>query len=318
MVTEPTWIEVAGGRLAVHQLAGSADSAQTVIALHGITANGLSFSTVARALPNDTRLLAPDLRGRAESRGIPGPWGLDAHAADVIAVADALGLDRPTLLGHSMGAFVAALTAARHPDRVGRAVLVDGGVGFPVPPENDIDALLAAVIGPAMTRLSMTFPDVQGYLAFMAENPAVGEVLTAGGAPADDLRGYFEHDLITADNGELASSCVLAAIRVDGGAVITEPEALAAIRTLTMPTVLLWAPRGLLNQTPGLYTDDLLASAALPGTVTSQQVSDCNHYSILFAEHAVAAIVGALAADSRTAAGVSGPPNHHRAPDRSR
>lgn len=287
-------VPVAGGELIVHQLAGDESSERTVLALHGITANGMSMRTLARSLPPGIRLLAPDLAGRACSNAITGPWGIGRQADDVIAIVDAVGADTVTALGHSMGAYVAAVAAARHPDRFDRVVLVDGGVAFPAPPGTDIDAMLTAVIGPAMTRLSMVFPDRQAYLAFMAQNPAIGEVLSAGGPAADDLRAYLDHDVVRRSDGTLASSCVLEAIRVDGGAVLTEPEILSAVRSLSPPTTMLWAPRGLMNATPGLYTAELLASAQLPDTVTARQVPDCNHYSIMFAQHALAEVRAAL------------------------
>ena len=287
---------VAGGEVTVHLLAGGQDGGRTLIALHGITANGLSMRPLARALAArdpGIRVLAPDLAGRACSSGVTGPWGLGRHAEDVVAIADAIGARTATLLGHSMGAYVAAIAAARHPGRFDRAVLVDGGVAFPPPPGADIDALLTAVIGPAMTRLSRTFPDTDAYLAFMAANPAVREVLDAGGG-ADDLRGYLEHDIVHRPDGSLASSCVLEAIRVDGGALLTEPEAVTAAQALAVPTTLLWAPRGLMNQTPGLLSAEAIDAAGLPGTVTVHQVPDCNHYSIMFADHALATVVDAV------------------------
>ena len=290
-------VPVSGGELVVHQLAGVQHSERTLIAVHGITANGLSMQPLARALrARDTgiRVLAPDLAGRACSNTVTGPWGMARHATDVIAVIDAIGAGQVTVLGHSMGAYVAAVAAARHPERFDRVVLVDGGVAFPPPPGADIDALLTAVIGPAMARLSMTFPDEDAYLAFMAANPAVAEVLAVGGTAADDLRGYLEHDIRRRGDGTLASSCVLDAIRVDGGALLTEPEAAQAISHLAVPTTLLWAPRGLMNQTPGLLTAELIEAAGLPGTVTTRQVPDCNHYSIMFADHALAAVTGAI------------------------
>jgi pimeloyl-ACP methyl ester carboxylesterase len=131
-----------------------------VLAAHGITANALSFGRVAEALAGRVDLVAPDLRGRAGSAGLPGPYGMAAHAADLIAVADHLGLDRVPLAGHSMGGFVVASTAAAYPDRVSGVLLVDGGVSLPVPAGVDVDAVLHAVIGPAMQRLSMTFASV--------------------------------------------------------------------------------------------------------------------------------------------------------------
>jgi pimeloyl-ACP methyl ester carboxylesterase len=289
-------VEVPGGELTVHELSGDRASERTVIAVHGITANGLSMRPLARALAARTggiRLLAPDVAGRACSNTVTGPWGIGRHAEDVVAIADAIGAERVTVLGHSMGAYVAAVAASRHPERFDRVVLVDGGIAFPPPPGADIDALLTAVIGPAMTRLSMTFPDTEAYLAFMAANPAVAEVLGAGGQAADDLRAYLEHDILRRADGSLASSCVLEATRVDGGAVLTEPETLTAAPSLTVPTTLLWASRGLMNQTPGLLTAEAIEAAALPDAVRVRPVPDCNHYSIMFAERPLRAVVDA-------------------------
>jgi hypothetical protein len=76
-------------------------------------------------------------------------------------------------------------------------VLVDGGVGFPVPQGTDVDAVLTAVIGPAMTRLSMTFPDRDAYLGFMSRNPAVAEVIALDPAAAGYFAGYLDHDLVS-------------------------------------------------------------------------------------------------------------------------
>lgn len=287
-------VEVSGGTLAVHTLAGDAGSPRTVIAAHGITANGLSLVAFARALPDGIRVLAPDLRGRAESREITGPWGIGVHVDDLIAVADAFGIGRFTVLGHSMGAFVAAAVAERHPDRVDRAVLVDGGVAFGTPVGTDIDAALTAVIGPAMTRLSMSFESPGEFIAFMAHNPAVGGPLEAGGEVAEDLLGYLRHDLIAGPEGRFVSSCVLDAVRVDGGAVLLEPEVTSAVSRLTVPGTLLYAARGMFDQAPGLYTKELLASSTLAETVTAQAVPDCNHYSIMFEPAALRAVVAAV------------------------
>ncbi|SEC31505.1 Alpha/beta hydrolase family protein [Streptomyces misionensis] len=59
---------------------------------------------------------APDLRGRAHSRALPGPYGIAAHADDMAAVVGEPARAPVVPTGHSMGAFTAALTAVRHPD----------------------------------------------------------------------------------------------------------------------------------------------------------------------------------------------------------
>src|SRR5439155_3555932 len=138
------------GDLLVHRWPAARPDAPVAVAAHGITANGLSFGRVAAALGGQVTLAAPDLRGRAGSRDAPGPYGIARHAADLVAVLDTLGVPEAVLVGHSMGAWVAAVAAARHPSRVSGVVLVDGGLAFPPPPDLDLDAALAAVIGPAI------------------------------------------------------------------------------------------------------------------------------------------------------------------------
>ncbi|MDG9703012.1 alpha/beta fold hydrolase [Streptomyces sp. DH37] len=289
-----TTVPVRGGGLAVSEWPGAGEP---VVALHGITANGRSFAALAAALADapgeGTPLLAPDLRGRAGSAGLPGPYGLAAHAEDVIALLDHLGRERTVLVGHSMGAFVAALTAARHPDRIAGVVLVDGGVGFPAPEGADprgIDALLEAVIGPAMRRLSMTFPDREAYRAFFRGHPALGPHWN------EDVQAYVDRDLV-GEEPELRSSCVPEAVRADGADVLADPETLAAARTAAsagVPVTLLWAERGMLDEPRGLYDEDRLAAAGLGAGVTVRRVPGVNHYSILFAPGATAAIRAAL------------------------
>jgi pimeloyl-ACP methyl ester carboxylesterase len=60
--------------------------------------------------------------------GTGGPVLLAAHGEDLVAVLDHAGVERATVVGHSMGGFVAAVAAHRHPERVERLVLVDGSL----------------------------------------------------------------------------------------------------------------------------------------------------------------------------------------------
>ncbi|MFG3254391.1 alpha/beta hydrolase [Streptomyces sp. NPDC048172] len=280
-------VPVRGGDLSVAHWAGAEGPADgpVLVALHGITANGHMFAPLADALgdgpgPYVPGLYAPDLRGRAESAALPGPYGLGAHVADVIALLDHIGRERAVLVGHSMGAFVAALAAARHPDRVAATVLVDGGLGFP-PPETDegagIDALLEAVIGPAMRRLSMTFPDRDSYAGFFAEHPALRPLWN------ESIRAHFDRDLVGTPP-ELRSSCVVEAVRADGADVLADPETLGALHRPGPPATLLWAERGMLDEPQGLYDEGRIAAAGLdPARVTARRLDGTNHYSVLLA-----------------------------------
>lgn len=265
-------VPVDGGELAVTRWPGDGPP---VIALHGITANSLAFTAVAEALP-DADLYAPDLRGRAGSAALPGPYGLTAHVRDTLALLDHLGQQQTVLLGHSMGAFVAALAAARHPKRFPHVVLVDGGLGFPAPTGTNIDELLQAVIGPAMDRLSMTFEDREAYLEFFRAHPAFASHWSP------QLAAYVDRDLI-GRSPELRSSCVLDAVRADGADVLSDPETLAAIHQPHVRGALLWAERGLLDEPQALYDPGRIAAAALdPDRMPARCIGDTNHYSILF------------------------------------
>ncbi|MFD8690990.1 alpha/beta fold hydrolase [Streptomyces sp. NPDC059651] len=270
-------VPVHGGELAVLRWPATDPRAPAVLALHGITANALSWGTVARQLAGRVTLIAPDLRGRAGSSGLPGPYGIAAHADDIAALAEALGLDRVVLAGHSMGAFVAALAAVRHPDRFGPLLLVDGGVGFPAPTHLTPDELLTAVIGPAMDRLSMTFPDRAAYRAFWQAHPAFAD------AWSDEVDAYIQRDL-TGEEPALHSTCRIEAIRADGVGLF-DAEVLTAVRKLPVGATLLWAARGLMDEEQGLYDEARLAAADLGGTrLAPVAVKDVNHYTVLTGE----------------------------------
>jgi pimeloyl-ACP methyl ester carboxylesterase len=263
-----TDIAVSGGALRVLDWPGDGP---LVIAAHGITANALSWAAVARALDGRVHLVAPDLRGRAGSAGLPGPYGMAAHADDLIAVADHFGVERPGLVGHSMGGFVVAATADRYPSRAGGVLLVDGGVALGVPQEVDVDLALEAVIGPAMRRLSMTFADAAEYLAYFRANPALGDYWDA------DLEAYVLRDFTGS-----GSTCRIEAIRADATDMLRRP--------VPAEFPLLWAPRGLADEDGGLYRTGPAETL----------VPDVNHYTILTrGAGRVAAEILATCADGR-------------------
>jgi len=296
-------IELLEGSLDIHDLTVGepASSAPVVVAVHGITANGLSWQCVADELyrrrgPGSVRFLAPDLRGRANSRAVPGPYGLATHVSDLVAIANAFGA-RPILVGHSMGAFISALTSARHPDRVSGVVLVDGGFAFPPPVEVDIDAALQAVIGPAMARLSMRFANPEAYVQFWQAHPALGPSLAGPQGP--EVRRYLLHDLVPADDGtgEWVSSCRLEAVRADGADVLADPETHAAARKAVasgVPVELVWAARGLLDESQGLYDEERIRALGLPSDIRVTASAEANHYTVILGSAGVGAVVDAV------------------------
>jgi hypothetical protein len=113
------------------------------------------------------------------------------------------------------------------------------------------------------------------------------------------VAAYLARDVVPADGG-LRSACVPDAVTVDGGDFLTNERVLEATAHLPVPATLLWAQRGLLDQTPGLYDDERLDRLGVGRSgVTARLVPDSNHYSILWAEQGVAAISEAVRAAAR-------------------
>ncbi|GAA4882864.1 alpha/beta hydrolase [Kitasatospora terrestris] len=115
-------IEVNGVRM-VYRVAG-APAAPPVVLLHALGESGAHWGTVSARLAGGFRVYAPDLRGHGGSAW-PGAYSLELMRDDVLALLDALGLDRVDLVGHSMGGVVAYLLAQHAPGRVRRLVVED-------------------------------------------------------------------------------------------------------------------------------------------------------------------------------------------------
>lgn len=128
-------LQANGVRLA-YAVTGRPD-APPLLLLHALGEDHTSWDYVAAALAGDYRVYALDLRGHGES-GHPGVYSFESMRDDVLAFLDALGLSPVTLVGHSLGAVVAALVAQRRPDAVDRLVLEEGPMPFPAEPPRPV------------------------------------------------------------------------------------------------------------------------------------------------------------------------------------
>ena len=115
--------------------------------VHSLGGRLAFWSSTLAALRQDHRAVALDLRGHGAS--VPAAFadsGLDNFVDDVLRVADALGLARFVLVGHSFGATVAMATAARVPNRVLALVLVDAAGAFDQVPVSTLEAYIDTVL----------------------------------------------------------------------------------------------------------------------------------------------------------------------------
>ncbi len=124
--------------------AGDPDG-QPVLFLHGYTDTWVSWSLVADRLPAGIRAIMVDQRGHGGSDRPACCYAMADLEADAVATLDALGIARATVVGHSMGSFVAQRMAASRPGRVSRLVLVGSGPSSRVAPLVEVEAAVLAL-----------------------------------------------------------------------------------------------------------------------------------------------------------------------------
>jgi pimeloyl-ACP methyl ester carboxylesterase len=240
-------------------------TAPLVVGLHGLSGNLRSFDFVGERVAGDgLQLIALDLRGRGRSETTPpGTYGWRNHALDVFAVADALGAERFSIMGQSMGGSIAIKAAELDGTRLDAVVLVD--VAGRVDP--GVGRVIASVIG----RLDRTYRSVDEYVEAEA---AYGLV-----EPWNGYWDRFHRYQVEAVDGGVRSRARREAVAEDRAYTATQ-DPYDRWKHLTMPTLLLRATRELV---PGAghvvpaADRDRFEEHVRPGVVVDV---DANHLTI--------------------------------------
>lgn len=115
------------GHRVIYRVAGSGPP---VVLIHGMVNSSRHWEAVAERLADDYMVIAPDLLGHGDSAKPEGDYSLGAHAAGIRDLLAALGVDRASMVGHSLGGGVAMQFFYQFPERCERLVLVSsGGLG---------------------------------------------------------------------------------------------------------------------------------------------------------------------------------------------
>jgi pimeloyl-ACP methyl ester carboxylesterase len=147
------------GRRVIYRVAGSGPP---VVLIHGMLNSSSHWRQVALALASDYMVIAPDLIGHGDSAAPRGDYSLGAHAASIRDLLAAIGIDRATIVGHSLGGGVAMQFFYQFPQRVQRLVLISsGGLG------REVKATLRSAALPGVSPLlALTIrPRMLGVLA---------------------------------------------------------------------------------------------------------------------------------------------------------
>jgi pimeloyl-ACP methyl ester carboxylesterase len=165
------------------------------VLLHGLTAVAEVWGpTVSRMVGTHPRCLAPDQRGHGHSPKPASGYAIGSYVRDVLAMVEALGLDRPHLVGHSMGARVAIVAAARHPGRFRSVAIVDIG------PEQWTENWKSTIEG--LERVPQSWPDAESAIETSVRPRQVDGTESAAPDPAE-LRAIALARLRQNDDGSV-------------------------------------------------------------------------------------------------------------------
>lgn len=114
-----------------HHLIRHAGPGPQMLLIPGITSPAITWGFVAERLAERFDVHVLDVRGRGLSEGGDLDYSLDAMADDAVALVEACGLQKPVVLGHSMGARTAIRAARKKADAFGGLILVDPPVSGP-------------------------------------------------------------------------------------------------------------------------------------------------------------------------------------------
>lgn len=243
---------------------------KTILSIHGLTANCRCWGVLAESLAPKHKLVAMDLRGRGHSERPPSGYSIDYHCRDIKALLEDMGVERPVLMGHSLGAAIALGFGAKYPDGVDRIISVDGGGKL----SKEQNEKVFAGIKPSLERLGRTFPSLEAYLNLMKMAPFLRPW-----SPV--IETYFQYDVEEVDGG--IRSRVHPEHIEEEVLNLKEMDASQAYPKITCPVLILRAMEGMLAE------DDILIPEETKETMLREipnarcvDLEGTNHFSILF------------------------------------
>ena len=259
-----------GITLAVRVWPGPAKGS-AIVCIHGLTANHTCWASMADALAPGHRLIAYDLRGRGESDKPDKGYSLEIHGEDLGRLLDHFKLKAAVVMGHSLGAHIALRFAVKHPARVSKLVLVDGGL--------DVRAEILDALRPAINRLGVEFSSLETFLGFIRALPMFE------GRWNDYLDRYFRYDVETLPSGAVRSKVAKHAIEEEL-ANLERERLWVWHHQVRCPTLIFRAPDGLLTPTDCLMTRE--EGEAMAHAIPKSRlvvVPKTNHYTVLLGSH---------------------------------
>ncbi len=180
-----------------------------LILLHGGLGSGEMFGPILPTLAQGHQVIAVDLQGHGRTADIDRPIDVQLMADDIAALIDYLALDKPDIVGYSLGGGVALHTAAKYPAKVGRLVVVSANIW----PEA-IYPEMRAQQGQVSAAAAEFMKDTPMYQLYQRVAPRpedfprlldkMGEAMSKGFNFSDEVRGLQAPTLIVAADADMA------------------------------------------------------------------------------------------------------------------
>jgi len=193
----------------LHMYYETQGSGRPLILLHGGLGSSEMFGPILPELAAGHLVIAPDLQGHGRTADIDRPIDMRLMADDVAALIDHLGLDKPDVLGYSLGGGVAFFLASKYPDKIGKLVIISAHIRRDAIPAEML-AQQGQVSAAAVEFMKDT-PMYQLYQKVAPQPENFGRLLDKIGASmardfdfTDEFRGLQVPTLIVAADADMA------------------------------------------------------------------------------------------------------------------
>jgi pimeloyl-ACP methyl ester carboxylesterase len=267
-------------------------SGPALLLLHGITNSSETWEGVAPWLVDRFRLVAPDLLGHGESATPRGDYSLGAHASGARDVLTALGIERATVVGHSLGGGIAMQFAYQFPERCERLVLVSsGGLG------REVHLLLRAA---ALPGADYVLPALTSAGLVRAGRGVGGLLRLLRMSPSDDV-AVLARGFASLDNGGSRQAFLhtIRSVIEPGGQRVSAQDRLSLAALL--PTLIVWGERdSIIPVEHGAAAHEAMPGSrfeVFPGAGHMPHDADPERFAALLTEFCAGTKAARLAAD---------------------
>jgi pimeloyl-ACP methyl ester carboxylesterase len=184
-------------------------SGRPLILLHGGLGSGEMFGPTLPALAANHQVIAPDLQAHGRTADIDRPIDIRLMADDIAALIDHLGLEKPDLIGYSLGGGVAFFVASKYPEKIGKLVMASAHIRRDaIPPEmlaqqEQVSAAAAEFMKdtPMWELYNRVAPRPEDFGRLLDK---IGESMAKDFDFAEELRGIQVPTLIMAADADMA------------------------------------------------------------------------------------------------------------------